>query len=92
MSNQTADEERIMSKRDFERELFLAIEGFFGTRDWKDKRGRSYEWVMDDLAMLCSDEQWLIVDETLNMVRDPDYITGDAPLDTPVSHNPWGDR
>lgn len=78
-----------MNKREFERELFLAIEGYFGDALWKDKRGRNYNWVMDDLVRDCSDEQWLIVDETINMVHIPGYITGEVPCSTPVSPNEW---
>lgn len=78
-----------MNKREFERELWLACDGFFGGNDWKAKDGRDYTWIMDDLTVNCDAEQWLIVDETLSLLQDPDYITGDAPLDTPVSPNKW---
>lgn len=78
-----------MNAKQFQRELFLAIEGFFGGDDWVDKKGRSFDWVMDELAWDTSPEQWLIVDETMSLLRDPDYITGEAPLDTPVSPNEW---
>lgn len=78
-----------MNKREFERELFLAIEGYFGNALWKDKRGRNYNWVMDDLAQNCSDEQWLIVDLTLDSIHYPNFITGEVSCDTPVSPNQW---
>lgn len=78
-----------LTKREFERELWLACDGYFGGYDWKAKDGRDYQWVMDDLARDTTSEQWLIVDLTLDMIGDPDFITGDAPLDTPVSPNEW---
>lgn len=79
-----------MLKKDFERELWLACEGYFGLADWRDKRGRDFGWVLDELALNCSDEQWLIVDETLHMIADPSYIVEEVPCDTPVSENEWG--
>lgn len=76
-----------MNDEIFERQLFAACDGFWGKDDWTDKRGRNYEWVMDELALYCTDEQWQIVEDTINSLRDPDYITGTASLDTPVTHN-----
>lgn len=78
-----------LNKREFERELFTAMDGFFGGYDWKSKDGRSYEWVMDDLSNNTTPEQWLIVDETINSLYYPDYLVEDAPIDTPVSPNQW---
>jgi len=78
-----------MNTREFERELFIAIEGYFGGDNWKAKDGRDYTWVMDDLTMNCSDEQWLIVDLTLSMIADELFITGEVPCSTPVSPNEW---
>jgi hypothetical protein len=78
-----------MNKREFERELFLAMDGFFGGMEWRSKDGRSYQWVMDDLAINTTPEQWLIVDETINSLYYVDYITGEVPCSTPVSPNKW---
>jgi hypothetical protein len=78
-----------MNKREFERELFTAIEGYFGGDGWKDKRGRNFNWVMDGLAIDTDPEQWLVVDLTFDLLRDPDFITGEVPCSTPASPNEW---
>lgn len=78
-----------MNKRDFERELWLAVQGYWGDRNWKDKRGRDYTWVMDDLVRDTDAEQWLVVDLTLDMVHDPNFIVGEVSCNTPVSPNEW---
>lgn len=78
-----------MNDATFERELFAACDGFWGARDWRDKRGWSYDRIMDNIALNCTPEQWLIVDETMSLLRDPDFITGEVSLDTPVSPNEW---
>lgn len=76
-----------MNSREFERELFLLIEGFFGNDRWTDQRGRNFDWVMDELALLTTNEQWQIVEDTLSLLRDPDFITGTVPIDTPVIYD-----
>lgn len=78
-----------MNKQQFERKLFSVMDGYFGGDQWKDKNGHSFDWAMDELALECSDEQWQIVDDTMALLHDPDYIIGEAPLETPVSPNPW---
>lgn len=63
-----------MDKRTFERALWQTVKAYWGTGDPNDKRGSDYQWLCDDLTVACSDEQWQIVEDTFEMLRDPDYM------------------
>lgn len=77
-----------MNERQFEKWLFCMCDGFFGDSTWRDpKLGMSYDEIVDSMAMNCSDEQWMIVEETMQLLADPDHIIGEVELDTPVSSN-----
>lgn len=60
-----------MNKRQFERQLFKAIKAF----EKSNTDGSGYQHFMDDLSIGCTDEQWQIVNDTLEMVGNPDFIT-----------------
>lgn len=71
-----------LQARKFDQMLFTAIR-LFHIDD-----GR-YERHMEEISLLCSDEQWGIVCNTMDMIRDPNFIKGELPADYDmvVSHH-----
>lgn len=74
-----------MDANEFDAKLFKVVEAFVGETP-------SYESLMDDLTMDCTDEQWQHVVDTLDMVRDPDFIKGELPPETIIDADycDWG--
>lgn len=66
-----------MDRRTFDRQLFGVLKAFVSN-------AADYEHQMDDLTMDCTDEQWQHVCDTLDMVRDADFIKGELPPETTI--------
>lgn len=81
-TNERPTEITALQARKFDQMLFTAIR-LFHIDD-----GR-YERHMEEISLLCSDEQWDIVCNTMDMIRDPNFIKGELPADYDmvVSHH-----
>lgn len=76
-----------MNSKEFDRKLFQAIKVYFG-----DDRDGWYTALMDDMAMNCTDEQWELLCNNLNMVYDSEFVKGELPPETiiPNDYCDWG--
>jgi hypothetical protein len=73
-----------LTSSELDERLFDLMATFMGE---KDPDGYSFQWRMDDLTNDCDDEQWTIVCDTLDWVRDEVNGTRTAPQSEPPAQD-----